>query len=86
MDKKTIAIIITVVACLLCVCPGISGMFGGGLFAIISFIPGADIDIFGSPDPSEALNFGLTTLGVSLVLVVIGAVAIFLAWKKKKNA
>ena len=84
MDKKTVAIIITVVACLLCVCPGAFGVLMGILFAIVSVFPGADIDIMGSPDPKAALNFGVTSFIIGVVMVIIAAVVIFLAWRKKR--
>ena len=84
MDKKTVAILVTVAALLLCGCPGIMGMFMGGLFAVISLIPGADIDMMGSSDPQSALTFGLGLLCVSLVFVVIAGVAIVVAWRRSK--
>jgi len=83
MDKKVIAIIITVVAILLCACPGLFGLFMGGMFALVSFIPGADIDVFGSTDPQSALNFGIGGLCAGFVLVLIAAVVIFIAWRRK---
>jgi len=83
MDKKVTAIIITVVAILLCACPGLFGLFMGGLFALVSFIPGADIDVFGSTDPQSALNFGIGGLCTGFVLVLIAAVVIFMAWRRK---
>ena len=83
MDKKVTAIIITVVAILLCACPGLFGLFMGGMFALVSFIPGADIDVFGSTDPQSALNFGIGGLCAGFVLVLIAAVVIFIAWRRK---
>ena len=86
MDKKTVAIIITVAACLLCACPGLLGVFMGVIFAIVSVFPGAEIDVLGSPDPKAALNFGVTAIIVGVVMVIIAAIVILFAWKKKKNA
>ena len=86
MDKKTVAIIITVAACLLCACPGLLGVFMGVMFAIVSFIPGADIDIIGRGDPRAALNFGITAFVIGIVMVIIAAIVILFVWKKKKNA
>ena len=83
MDKKVTAIIITVVAILLCACPGLFGLLMGGMFALVSFIPGADIDVFGSTDPQSALNFGIGGLCAGFVLVLIAAVVIFIAWRRK---
>jgi hypothetical protein len=84
MDKRTVAIIVTVAAVLLCGCPGLFGLFMGGLFAIISFIPGSSIDVFGSSDPRSALNFGLGSLCVGLVAVLIAVAAIFFAWRRSR--
>ena len=85
MEKKTVAIIITAVAILLCACPGLFSLFMGGMFALISFIPGAEIDIFGSSDPQSALNFGIGGLCAGLLLLVVAAVAIFIAWRRSRQ-
>jgi uncharacterized membrane protein len=85
MDKKTIAIIVTVAAVLLCGCPGLFSLLLGGMFALISFIPGANIDVFGSNDPRSALNFGIGGLCVGVVFVLIAAAAIFFAWRRKSG-
>jgi hypothetical protein len=58
MNKRTTAIVVTVISVLLCACPGLFALFMGGMFALVSFIPGADIDVFGSSDPQSALTFG----------------------------
>ena len=86
MDKKTVAIIITVAVCLLCACPGLSGIAMGAMFAIISSIPGANIDVMGSSDPGTALSFGVWTLIIGIVMVIIAAVILFFTWRKKKGA
>ena len=83
MDKKTTAIVVTVAAMLLCGCPGLASLLFGAMFALISFIPGANIDVFGSSDPQSALTFGIGGVCVGLVFVLIAAVAIFLAWRRK---
>ena len=59
MDKKTTGIIATVAAVLLCGCPGLCGLFFGVISAIASFIPGSEIDVFGSNDPQAALYTGI---------------------------
>jgi len=85
MDKKTIAIIVTVAAILLCGCPGLFSLLFGGLFALISFVPGANIDVMGSSDPRSALNFGIAGLCAGSLFVLIAAAAIFLAWRRKSD-
>ena len=83
MSKRATAIIITVISGLLCACPGLFALFMGGMFALVSFIPGADIDVFGSSDPQSAMTFGIGGLCTGFVFVLIAAVAIFFAWRRK---
>ena len=83
MDKRTSAIVMTVAATLLCACPGLFGLFMGGAFALISFIPGAEIDVLGSSDPQSALSFGLGVLCISALALVIGVAAIVFAWRRR---
>jgi hypothetical protein len=86
MDKKTTAIVVTVAAILLCGCPGLVSLFMGGMFALVSRIPNANIDVFGSSDPSTALNVGIAGLCVGFVFVLIAAAAIFFAWRRRSAA
>ncbi len=86
MDKKTVAIIVTVVALVLCGCPGLFGVCFGGMFAAISFIPGAEIDMMGSSNPQTALAYGIGSLCTGLVAVVIAVVAIVVAWRRARAA
>jgi hypothetical protein len=83
MDKKTVAIIVTIAAVLLCGCPGLCGMLFGALSALASFMPGANIDVFGSNDPQSALTMGVAGLCGGIVFVLIAAGAIFFAWRRK---
>lgn len=71
MDRRTTGIIATLVAVLLCGCPGVLGLFMGALFSVIAYIPGADIDVFGGQDPQAALNFGIGALCVGFLLLLI---------------
>jgi hypothetical protein len=86
MDKKTMAIVVTVAAMLLCGCPGLCSLLMGGLYAVISRIPGAQIDVFGSSDPQAALSLGIGGVCVGAVFVVIAAVAIFLVWRRNSKS
>jgi len=85
MDKKTVAIVVTVAAILLCGCPGLFSLLLGGMFALISFVPGANIDIMGSSDPRSALNFGIGGVCIGIVFALIAAAAIFFAWRRKPD-
>jgi hypothetical protein len=77
------AIIATLATTLLCGCPGIFSVFFGGMFAVISQIPGAEIDVMGSSDPQSALTFGIGALCSGLVLVLIPILVAFFTLRKK---
>lgn len=85
MDKRTTAIVVTIVAVLLCACPGIFGLCMGGMFALVSFMPGANIDIGGSQDPRSALTVGIVGLCFGIVFVLIAAIAIYFVWRRNPN-
>jgi uncharacterized membrane protein len=71
MDRRTGAIIAVAVTALLCGCPGLVLLFAGFLSGVISFIPGAEINIFGSTDPRAALTTGIGMLCVGVLLIAI---------------
>lgn len=85
MNNKKTRIIALIVAVFLCGCPGLFAMFWGGLMAIISFIPGADINIGGSSDPSSALFTGLGSLCVGVLLIAVPVAVGFFAFRKQTN-
>ncbi len=74
MDDKTKGIIATLTATLLCGCPGLFGLCMGSMAAVTSFIPNADIDIFGSSDPKAALGMGVGMLCGGVIFVAIPVV------------
>ena len=84
--KNTGAIIGTVVAALLCGCPGLAGMCWGAVSAIVSFVPGADIDLGGSSDPTTALLVGLGSVCAGIIFVAIPVVIGIVTLRKKKPA
>lgn len=86
MDKKTTGIIATLVAVLLCGCPGLVSLCMGFMFAVVSQIPGADIDIGGSNDPQQAMMVGLGALCLGLIFVIIPVVVGFLTLRNKPEA
>ena len=83
MEKKTTGIIATVATALLCGCPGLFGLCFGAISAIASFVPGSEIDVFGSNDPQSALTMGLVTLCVGIIFVAIPIVVGFVTLRKK---
>jgi hypothetical protein len=86
MDKKTTGIIATVAAALLCGCPGLASLCFGAFFAVISQIPGAEIDVFGSNNPADALTYGIGGVCVGIVFIIIPIVVGFLMLRKKPEA
>ncbi len=85
MNNKTPAIIATVATALLCGCPGLFLLCIGPLMAVISQVPGANIDIFGSQDPSSALTTGVVLLCLGLIFVAIPIIVGIVTLRKKPN-
>jgi hypothetical protein len=86
MDRRTTGIVATVVAVLLCGCPGLFSLCFGAMFALVSQIPGADIDMYGSNDPAQALTFGVGGICVGIVLVIIPIIVGFLMLRNRTAA
>ncbi len=84
MNRNT-ALIVTGVATLLCGCPGLLACFTGTMFAVISQIPGADIDMMGSSDPQSALAFGIGALCLGVIFVVIPIVVGFVTLRNSRT-
>ncbi len=70
MNRNT-GIIATVATGILCGCPGLFSCFMGLMFSVVSFIPDADIDVFGSSDPASALFVGLGGACTGLIFIAI---------------
>jgi len=85
MDKRTTGIVATLITVLLCGCPGLFGMCIGAMFAMISFVPNAEIDVFGSHEPSAALTFGVIAMLISLVFLAIPVILAIVTLRKKKT-
>jgi hypothetical protein len=86
MDKRTTGIVATVIAVLLCGCPGLVSLCMGAMFAFTSQVPGADIDVFGSNDPAQALTVGIAGLCLGIVFIIIPVAVGFLTLRKKAEA
>ena len=83
MEKKTAGIIGLVVAILFCGLPGLCGLCAGPLYAIVGMIPNAEIDIFGSSEPSAAIGFGIGTLCLSIIFVAIPVAVWYFVLREK---
>lgn len=84
MNRNT-ALIVTVVAALLCGCPGLFACFMGAMFAFVSQVPGSNIDVFGSSDPQSALAFGVGALCLGVILVIIPVVVGFFTLRNSRT-
>jgi hypothetical protein len=82
--SKTGALIATIATAVLCGCPGLFAICWGALSAIISFFPGANIDIGGSSDPNTAFFAGLGALCGGLIFIAIPIVVGVLTLRTKK--
>jgi len=83
MDKKTTGIIATIVAVLLCGCPGLISLCMGLMFALVGGIPGAEIDMWGSNDPQSAITFGIAAICLGVLFVAIPVVVGFVTLRNK---
>ena len=86
MDKKKTGIIATVATALLCGCPGLISLCMGAIYAVVSQIPGAEIDMFGSSDPADALTFGIGGICLGIVFVAIPIVVGVVMLRKSQEA
>ncbi len=85
MDQRTTGIIATVVAVLLCGCPGLVVLCSGAIFVFAGATPGANVDVFGSNDPQAAIVTGLVALCLSVILIAIPVVVAFLTLRQKRS-
>ena len=83
MNNKNTGIIATIASVLLCGCPGIFMCFMGAMYAFVGSVPGADIDINGSSDPTAAISLGITLLCVSIIFIAIPIAVGFFNLRKK---
>ncbi len=78
MDRKTLAITLTVASAMLCACPGLSLCLLGAIAAP----QGGSFDFAtGSGDPTSLIGFAALCVGIGFV--VIAGLVIFFAWQRK---
>jgi len=85
MDKKNTGLIATIATALLCGCPGLFGLCMGSTSLFASFIPGAEIDVFGSSDPAAATTMGFVFLCLSIIFIAIPIVVGVVTLRKKPS-
>ena len=83
MNNRNTNLIATIVAVVLCGCPGLLGLCFGGISLLASFAPGADINVFGSRDPRSATTMGLVALCISIIFIAIPIVVWFVTRRKE---
>lgn len=86
MNTKNKGLIATIAAVVLCGCPGLFMCFMGAMYAFVGSVPGADIDINGSSDPSSAITLGISLLCVSIIFIAIPVAVGFFTMRKKPAA
>ncbi|GAB4530454.1 MAG: hypothetical protein Fur0018_17740 [Anaerolineales bacterium] len=84
-EQKKKGIIATIVATLLCGCPGLFSLCFGAALAATSFVPDAQIDIFGSNDPNAAFAMGIGVLCLGLIFIAIPVGVGFKMLRQKKE-
>ena len=85
MSRNT-NMIATLVATVLCGCPGLVGLCFGAASLIASFAPGAEIDIFGSSDPASAQTMGFLALCLSVIAIAMPIVVWFVTRRRQTLA
>jgi preprotein translocase subunit SecF len=83
MNSKNTTLIATIVAVILCGCPGLLGLCFGLTSLFASFVPGAQIDVFGSSDPQSATTMGLVTLCLSVIFIAVPIVTWFVMRRRE---
>jgi hypothetical protein len=86
MDTKTKGIVATIVAVILCGCPGLCLCLFGATSAFASFVPGANIDIGGSNDPAAATAMGIGALCLSVIFIAVPIAVGFFMLRKQPEA
>ena len=83
MNNRNTTLIATVVAIVLCGCPGLFGLCFGLTSLFASFVPGAEIDVFGSNDPQAATAMGLVTLCLGVIAIAIPVATWFIMRRRE---
>jgi len=83
MEKRQIGLIATIATVVLCGCPGLFMCFFGGVSVFASMMPGAEIDVMGSSDPTAGVTMGVLFLCVSIIFIAIPITVWFFTLRKK---
>ncbi|RPI90703.1 MAG: hypothetical protein EHM40_17725 [Chloroflexi bacterium] len=83
MNNKNTSMIATIIAAVLCGCPGLLGLCWGLVSVFAGFMPGSEIDFNGNSDPAAAITAGLVALCLSIIFIAIPVVVWFVTRPKK---
>ncbi|HSL28997.1 MAG TPA: hypothetical protein VK900_07345 [Anaerolineales bacterium] len=72
----------TLVATVLCGCPGLFGLCFGATTLLAGNMPGAQIDIFGRTDQASATSMGFLALCLSLIAIAMPVIIWFVTRRK----
>ena len=86
MNSRNTTLIATIVAVVLCGCPGLFGLCFGLTSVFASFVPNAQIDVFGSSDPQSATTMGLVALCLSVLALAVPLVVWFVMRRRESTA
>ena len=86
MNNRNTSLIATIVAVVLCGCPGLFGLCFGLTSVFASFVPNAQIDVFGNTDPQSATAMGLVTLCLSVIALAVPVVVWVVARRREAAA
>jgi uncharacterized membrane protein len=84
MENRQTGIIATIVATLLCGCPGLFMLCFGSIFAFVSRVP--DTQYSGGMTPQSALGIGIGGLCLGIIFIIIPIVVGFMLLRKKPAA
>ena len=83
MERRTIGIIATVASAILCGCSGLFAVFFGGISALASLRPGANINVFGSSAP---LTTGIIAICGGLIFIAIPIAIGFFTLRRRPDS
>ena len=85
MNNRNTTLIATIVAVVLCGCPGLFGLCFGLTSVFASFVPNAQIDVLGSSDPQSATAMGLVSLCLSVIALAV-PVGVWFFMRRRETA
>jgi hypothetical protein len=85
MNNRNTTLIATIVAVVLCGCPGLFGLCFALTSVFASFVPNAQIDVLGSSDPQSVTAMGLVSLCLSVIALAV-PVGVWFFMRRRETA